>query len=73
MEKIERTITAPDKLFVSSEEAATWLGVSADMFEMVMAYHNIESTRAMKKKKVWHWLDVVYAVKLIDKFNGQPE
>jgi hypothetical protein len=70
---VERTVSAPDQMFSTTDDAAKWLNVSEETFELVMKRHGIGPSKVTKRKKLWHWLDLVYAVRLIDKFQDLPE
>lgn len=70
MESTDKTITVPKAKFLTTEEAAKWLGVRESLFADVMAHHRMEPVQAWKGKKMWPWAAVWYAEELIKAFKG---
>lgn len=71
MESVERTIVVPGQKFLSTEEAAKWLGVREDLFLEVMKHHNIGTVKAWKGKNMWTWATVWFAEELIKEYESE--
>jgi hypothetical protein len=54
-----RHIDGPDKVYLSSKEAAAWLGLERKQFEALAALENWLRPVHFGRSKKWHWMDVV--------------
>jgi hypothetical protein len=70
MDSVERKILAPALKFLTTEEAANWLGVREELFAEMMKHHSITPVPAWKGKHVWHWQTVFFAEELLKVYKG---
>lgn len=56
---MERTVHAPDKDWLTAQEAASWLNIKRGTFELMVEKGLVpKGRRFTKKTERWHWQDV---------------
>ena len=56
---MQRSVDAPNRVYLSTKQAARWLGLEPDHFEALAAKEDWLRPTYHGRRKTWHWMSIV--------------